>query len=259
MAMELEPPFCSPRRSSCRAKVVGHQVDLMNAEGLTAAKDRAGVVSAANRFYDDHDARQPASQGSFETLTAKGLQGHGTTGTICDAGYPGTGYGCSMKRMLKDWGLALLIALVVFAALRLLPHDDQPDLPEDAPALRLPALDGTVFNLGDHAGKTVVLNFWATWCGPCKQEIPAFARFHEANPDVVLVGVAVDSGAPSAIRSKAKEWGITWPVVVEDGTGTRAYDVSVLPTTVVIGPDGEVRRAHVGVMTASDLEAAVSG
>ena len=163
------------------------------------------------------------------------------------------------SRMLKDWGLALLIAAVVFGVLRLLPQQSQPDLPPDAPALRLPGLDGTVFNLSDHAGETVVLNFWATWCGPCKQEIPAFAEVAEANPDVVLVGVAVDSGAPAAIRSKAEEWGITWPVVVEDGSATRAYDVSVLPTTVVIGPDGEVRSAHVGAMSAAQLQAALGG
>ena len=161
--------------------------------------------------------------------------------------------------MLKDWGLALLIAAVVFGVLRLLPQQSQPDLPPDAPALRLPGLDGTVFNLSDHAGETVVLNFWATWCGPCKQEIPAFAEVAEANPDVVFVGVAVDSGAPAAIRSKAEEWGITWPVVVEDGSATRAYDVSVLPTTVVIGPNGEVRSAHVGAMSAAQLQASLGG
>lgn len=161
-----------------------------------------------------------------------------------------------MKRMLKDWGLALLIAAAVFLVLRLLPRRGQPELPTDAPALSLPALDGGSISLADYQGQTVVLNFWATWCGPCKQEIPAFARFHEEHPEVVMIGVAVDSGTPAAIRSKARQWGITWPIAVEDGSGTAAYDVSVLPTTVIVGPDGAVRGAHVGVMSQGDLEAA---
>ena len=87
-------------------------------------------------------------------------------------------------------------------------------------------------------------------------EIPAFAEV-AGQADVVFVGVAVDSGAPAADYSKAEEWGITWPVVVEDGSATRAYDVSVLRTTVVIGPNGEVRSAHVGAMSAAQLQASL--
>jgi len=162
-----------------------------------------------------------------------------------------------MKRMLKDWGLALLIAAAVFFVVRLLPTQGTPDLDGDAPALTLPALDGSTLSLADYEGQTVVLNFWATWCGPCKQEIPAFAGFHVEHPDVPILAVATDAGDPAKVKRTAKQWGITWPVALDDGTASAAYDVSVLPTTVIIGPDGQVRSAHVGILSQSDLEDAV--
>ncbi len=161
-----------------------------------------------------------------------------------------------MKRMLKDWGLALLIAAAVFLVMRLLPGNGTPDLPDRAPAFSLETLDGDRVNLADYEGQTLVLNFWATWCGPCRQEMPAFAAFHDAHPDVALLGIAVDADDPAKVRRTAKQWGIDWTVALEDGSASPVYDVSVLPTTIIIGPDGGVRSSHAGVMSLSTLEAA---
>jgi cytochrome c biogenesis protein CcmG, thiol:disulfide interchange protein DsbE len=162
-----------------------------------------------------------------------------------------------MKRMFKDWGLALLIAAVVFFLVRLIPNQGQPDLPDQAPGFELSDASGGSLTLADFRGQTVVLNFWATWCGPCRQETPAFAAFHEAHPDVPLIGVVTDAGDPGKVRRTIKTWGITWPDALDDGTASALYDVTVLPTTVIVGPDGQVRSAHVGGLTQRDLESAV--
>lgn len=158
--------------------------------------------------------------------------------------------------MLKDWGIALLIAAAVFLVLRLIPTRGQPDLSGAAPGWSLPALSGETLSLSDYQGQTLVLNFWATWCGPCKQEIPDFAAFHAAHPEVAIVGVAVDAADPAKVERTARQWGITWPVALEDGSASSAYEVSVLPTTVIIGPDGAVRSAHVGTLSLAELKAA---
>ena len=122
-----------------------------------------------------------------------------------------------------------------------------PSLPDQAPAFNLPDLDGTPVALSDFAGRTVVLNFWATWCPPCRVEIPSFRRFASNNPDVVVLGVAVD-GEVEALRQAQKKLGINYPVIRADAATIAAYQVRSLPTTVVVRGDGTVRSAYAGML-----------
>lgn len=160
-----------------------------------------------------------------------------------------------MRRMFKDWGLAVLIAAAVFLVVGLL--QDRPDVPEQAPAFTLSDPDGRDVSLSAYAGRTLVLNFWASWCGPCKQEVPEFARFHDAHPEIGMLGVAVDSGDAAAVRRAARRFGITYDVALGTKAMVGEYGVRTLPTTVVIGPDGRVRDVTVGVMDHADLLRAV--
>jgi cytochrome c biogenesis protein CcmG, thiol:disulfide interchange protein DsbE len=162
----------------------------------------------------------------------------------------------ALPRVLKDWLFAVGVAVVVFSVVR---HftGGQPDLEGQAPELALVDLDGRSLELSALRGQTVVLNFWASWCGPCRTEVPELSRFAHAHPDIVVLGLAVDSGTAEEVRASAESLGMDYRVALADAATTRAYDVSVLPTTVVVGPDGEVRRTRVGGLDFEDLVAAV--
>ena len=145
-----------------------------------------------------------------------------------------------MKRMMKDWLMALAFGVLVFFAIQLL--QPKPEIPDEAPDFQVKTLDGEPVQLGQLKGRTVVLNFWATWCGPCKQEVPAFARFAQANPDVPVLGLSVDTVSPSKVRRIAREWGINYPIALASGSLQAA--VRHLDTTDDCG--GRTRRSGQG-------------
>jgi thiol-disulfide isomerase/thioredoxin len=132
-----------------------------------------------------------------------------------------------------------------------------PDLDGAAPPLSLISTDGEQVSLADLRGKTVVLNFWATWCGPCRAEIPMLSAFAEANADeVVLLGVAVD-GTFDELKAAKEKLDIRYPVLVGDKSVAQTWGAKVLPTTVVVDPEGQVKTAHVGIITNPQLKLAV--
>ena len=154
--------------------------------------------------------------------------------------------------MMKDWGIALALTAIGFILLTSYSKMQAPDLPGQAPSWKLENLDGEVVSLEDFRGKTVVLNFWATWCGPCRTEIPTFSAFAEKNPDIPVFGIAVD-GTKKSLKRAADNLGITYPVLIADAKVKNAYKVSSLPTTVVVDPEGHVRDVHVGIMLGPQL------
>jgi len=127
-----------------------------------------------------------------------------------------------------------------------------PDLPHTAPAFALRDLDGRVVSLEEHAGRTVVLNFWATWCGPCRVEIPSFSAYARAHPEVVVLGIAAD-GPASKLRAFARQHDMAYPVLQGDARVLADYGVTSFPTTVVVRPDGTVKHAHVGPLLRPQL------
>lgn len=171
------------------------------------------------------------------------------TDALLEEDVPQTTWG---RRILR-WGRDLLAAAAVFLVLSsVLGWLRAPDLPEEAPAFTLRDLDGHVVSLADYRGRTVVLNFWATWCGPCRAEIPAFSRFARKNPEIPVLGIAVD-GSVGQLRRAKTDFGIDYPVLVGDADTVSAYGAHTLPTTVVVGPEGQVEAVHVGLMTPPQL------
>ena len=152
-------------------------------------------------------------------------------------------------RTVIEWTWPILAALVLFHAVGWL---RAPSLPDVAPPVVLETTEGKPLSLEDYRGRTVVLNFWATWCAPCRLEAPSFAAFADANPDVVVLGLAEDRDV-ARVRRVAKELGITYPVASAPREVLSAYGVDTFPTTVIIDPDGSVRTAHVGILTRPQL------
>jgi len=163
--------------------------------------------------------------------------------------------GGTVKRMIKDWAVALSLGMLVFLGIQWL--QPKPSIPEIAPDFTVKTIDGDSITLSDLRGKPVVLNFWATWCGPCRSEIPAFSRFSKAHPEVPVLGLSVDQGPSAKVKRTVREWGIHYPVAIISGALQNTYDISTLPTTVIVDADGKVQNIHVGTMSERQLARAI--
>lgn len=128
-----------------------------------------------------------------------------------------------------------------------------------APDFTLATLDGGEIQLSQLRGKPVVINFWATWCGPCRQETPQFQSFYERfSDDVILLGINQREGLDQ-INAFVEEFGMTYPVLLDqDGTVYDDYQVFGLPTTWFVNPDGVLVSVAPGGITEAFLEDQVS-
>lgn len=117
-----------------------------------------------------------------------------------------------------------------------------------APDFTLRSVDGQNLRLGEQRGRVVMVNFWATWCGPCRVEMPHLNRLYEkyCSAGFVLFGVNVDEDTRNA-ATLAQKMGIKFPVLADaDKRVSKQYDVSAMPSTVLIDRDGRVRHVHRG-------------
>ena len=155
-------------------------------------------------------------------------------------------------RLARAGILFAIVALVVTLALafRRDPHDIRTGtVGKPAPAFTLSRLDsGAPLSLSQYAGRAVVLNFWASWCIPCKQENPALVRAYERyrTSDVVIIGILYQDSTDSG-RAYVRDLGVLWPTVAdEDGRVALSYGVFGIPETYFIGADGVIAGRHIG-------------
>ncbi len=119
-----------------------------------------------------------------------------------------------------------------------------------APDFTLTTLEGETVSLSDFRGQAVLVNYWATWCPPCKAEMPAMQRTYEAYRDqgfVVLAVNATNQDALADVEAFVREYGLTFPVLLdESGSMGALYRVNALPTSFFIRPDGVIEEVVIG-------------
>jgi peroxiredoxin len=139
-----------------------------------------------------------------------------------------------------------LIALAMLAAAGAAKAKAAPNAP--APDFTLRQIDGPNLRLGEQRGRVVMVNFWATWCGPCRVELPHLDKLHAKyrNSGFLLLGVNIDDD-PNAAKALASKMGLKFPVLFDsEKKVVAAYDLNAMPATVLIDRDGKVRHLHRG-------------
>ena len=157
------------------------------------------------------------------------------------------------KLILTLCAIVLGSCLTTFAA-------DAPSGKMLAPGWQLQSIEGKPVKLSDYKGKVVVLNFWATWCPPCRDEIPDLVSLQKqyAAQGVVVIGISMDEGGAARVASFAKKYGINYPVVMGDEKTFEAYGgIQVLPTTFIIDRKGNIVDGLQGGADRVGFEAAI--
>jgi peroxiredoxin len=129
-----------------------------------------------------------------------------------------------------------------------------------APDFALKDADGKTVRLSDYKGKVVLLDFWATYCGPCKIEIPWFMDFERKHKDqgFAVLGVDMDDEGWDAVKPFVNDVGINYRIVVgNDSTADKFGGIEALPTTFLIDRDGKIADVHVGLTSKSEFENAI--
>jgi peroxiredoxin len=124
-------------------------------------------------------------------------------------------------------------------------------LPVIGPAApwKLKDVNGNVVSSDQFKGKIVVLDFWATWCPPCREEIPGYVDLYRkyGKDGLVIVGVSMDEAGPKVVADFVKKYGVTYPIVMADDSVVSAYGgMEAIPTTFLIDRTGQIRDKKVG-------------
>jgi len=179
----------------------------------------------------------------------------------------------SRKAVWLAMGAVALALGLIWVAPGLDPHVDEtatsgagyPGEPEDAEAAGKPArldftlkdMHGVDVNLSSFKGKVILINFWATWCGPCRAEIPALVELQEQySDDLVVLGLSVDDPAEKLLPYAA-EFKMNYPVLVGNGREDVQEAFGPLfgiPVSVIIGRDGIIAKKHSGIATKEQIE-----
>jgi len=156
--------------------------------------------------------------------------------------------------------IAAIVAAMLFAGIRLARHNRASGpvkgqlIGNLAPDFELPALNGKKLRLSDLRGKAVLLNFWATYCGPCKIEMPWFVELQKQyGPEgFQIIGVAMDDASTEDIAKFAKDMGVNYPILIgQESVGQSYGGVGVLPTTFFLDRDGKLIAREFGLQSRS--------
>ena len=161
--------------------------------------------------------------------------------------------------------VAFVVALMLYVGLHMARRSGRLPTPRItrstvAPDFSLESLEGKTMRLSDFRGKAVLLNFWATWCGPCKIEMPWFVELQQkyGSQGLQVVGVAMDDASKADIAKFAKEMGVNYPVLIgKEAVGDSYGGIPALPETFFIGRDGKVVDKILGLRGKAEIEDAI--
>ena len=156
--------------------------------------------------------------------------------------------------------VAALVAVMLFAGIRIA-RNKRANGPKNgqlvgaiAPDFELQTLDGSNLRLSSLRGKAVLLNFWATWCGPCKIEMPWFVELQKqyGSEGFQIIGVAMDDASTEDISAFAKQMGVNYPILLgKEAVGLSYGGVNVLPTTFFLDRSGKIVAREFGLQSRS--------
>lgn len=124
------------------------------------------------------------------------------------------------------------------------------------PTLRMKAVDGSDYDLAAHRGKWVIVNFWATWCTPCRKEMPELSALHAMRSNIEVVGLAYEDIEVPEMQSFLTKHPVTYPIVIVDPFDPPADFATPrgLPLTHLLDPQGKLAHTFLGPVTAADIE-----
>ncbi|MGG1245692.1 redoxin domain-containing protein [Bacillus spizizenii] len=128
---------------------------------------------------------------------------------------------------------------------------------QQAPDFSLRTLSGEKSSLQDTKGKKVLLNFWATWCKPCRQEMPAMEQLQKEHADelaVVAVNFTTAEKSEKQVRTFADTYDLTFPILIDNKGVNADYNVMSYPTTYILNEKGVIQDIHIGTMTKKEME-----
>lgn len=237
-----------------RARYAPEQVAGLDPDLQRVATERSAEIERAYRILADPERRR-----QYDSSLANGK---------APAKAPQRGL-TPRERLFAIAGAVLGVGLIALFWV-LTGQNDAPqgqamsEMNRPAPPFTAPALDGGTVRLEDYRGQVVLLNFWGTWCEPCKRELPALQAAYEqlGSEGLVVIGVNLTDdeklqGRDTAqIRAFLNQFGVTYPIALdEDGSITNAYRVFPLPTSFFVDQEGAIRYMHIGELTLADVQA----
>lgn len=159
----------------------------------------------------------------------------------------------SFVRRVFPWALLFVGVFVVSKAVK---PTGAFGVGERLPSFTAKLLDGTSFELKGKPGEVVVLNFWASYCAPCREEAPLLSALGDRG--LKVVGLPVEDASDDSLRAAAKSFGMTFPIAKSDPKLVELFKVRTVPTTYVVAADGAVVLSRVGKVQADDLDDALT-
>jgi cytochrome c biogenesis protein CcmG/thiol:disulfide interchange protein DsbE len=168
----------------------------------------------------------------------------------------------SKEKAIQLAAIALAVVAIVYVMSparshrgALKPQNERRSMPEIA----LPAVNGANWKLSEHKGKVVLVNFWATWCPPCRSETPDLVRLHDrySGQGFTVVGIALDEQPRISVPPFLKQYKVQYPTLVPTAEFDMADAIESLPTSFLLDREGRVARTYVGRVSEAGLSTAV--